>query len=308
MERLIERKRMRLRPWLESTRPATLPLALASIICGSALAFWQGGFNLPVAVLALLTATLLQILSNLANDYGDASKGADDSHRLGPLRGMQKGQISLFQMKQALILCVLACAISGGGLIVLAARDAADLLGFALLGLLAIIAAITYSVGRYAYGYHGLGDLSVLMFFGWLGVLGSSYLQTGRFEGALILPATGCGLLAAAVLNLNNLRDIEQDPLHGKYTLAVRLGARNGRYYQLGLLVAALLCFALFAAVYLHTWSGWLFLLSAPLLLGRGLAVLRQPAAEGLRPMLGQTVKAVLLTSFTFAIGVVLSH
>ncbi len=212
------------RAWLESLRPRTLPLAFASIVCGSALAYWQGVFDPAVAGLALLTAGLLQILSNLANDYGDAVKGSDKEDRIGPLRGMQKGIITQAQMKRALIVTVVLICLSGLALVAVACHTPADFFGFLMLGLASIVAAITYTVGTRPYGYMGLGDISVLVFFGWLSVAGSWYLQAHMLAPLVFLPATACGLLATAVLNINNLRDIDSDRENGKNTLAVRLG------------------------------------------------------------------------------------
>lgn len=295
------------RAWLESLRPRTLPLAFASIVVGSAIAAWQGSLKPGVALLALLTAGLLQILSNLANDYGDAIKGSDKEDRIGPLRGMQKGMITQSQMKRALMLTVVLIAISGCWLIAVACEKPSDVVGFLVLGGLAIVAAITYTVGTRPYGYLGLGDISVLVFFGWLSVAGTYYLQTHSFDSVVMLPATACGLLAAAVLNINNLRDIESDRENGKNTLAVRLGPQNARYYHVGLLIAAVLCFALFALLNLHSLWGWLFVLAIPLLVRHGLRVLRDPTAVGMRPMLEHMVKAALLANVLFAIGAVLS-
>lgn len=214
----------RTQAWLESLRPKTLPLAFAAIIVGTALAWWQGYFDPLVAGLALITAGLLQILSNLANDYGDAVKGSDKPDRIGPLRGMQKGVITQAQMKRALIITVALICLSGLALVTVASKTPSDFIGFLVLGLLAIIAAITYTVGTRPYGYIGLGDISVLVFFGWLSVMGSGYLQAHTLIPALFLPATACGMLATAVLNINNLRDIDSDRENGKNTLAVRLG------------------------------------------------------------------------------------
>ncbi|VFS46581.1 1,4-dihydroxy-2-naphthoate polyprenyltransferase [Budvicia aquatica] len=202
--------------WIESLRPRTLPLALASIVTGSALAAWMNHFQLDIALMALLTAGLLQILSNLANDYGDAIKGSDTETRIGPNRGMQKGLINLAQMKRALIIVIVLTVASGIGLIAIACKKPEDILGFLALGLMAIVASITYTVGRKPYGYMGLGDISVLIFFGWLSVAGTYYLQAGTFDSVVMLPATACGLLATAVLNINNLRDIDSDRMNGK--------------------------------------------------------------------------------------------
>ncbi|NDJ55510.1 1,4-dihydroxy-2-naphthoate polyprenyltransferase [Enterobacteriaceae bacterium 4M9] len=295
------------RAWLESLRPRTLPLAFASIVVGNALAWWQGFFNPAVALLALLTAGLLQILSNLANDYGDAVKGSDKPDRLGPLRGMQKGAITQAQMKVALAIVVALICLSGLALVLVACKDFADFLGFLLLGLLSIVAAITYTVGTRPYGYMGLGDISVLIFFGWLSVVGSWYLQTHTLALSVFLPATACGLLATAVLNINNLRDIDSDRENGKNTLAVRLGPETARQYHAILLMGSLVCLALFNLIWLNSLWGWLFILSAPLLIKQARFVLNEKTPAAMRPMLERTVKGALLVNILFSIGILLS-
>ncbi|ARD63281.1 1,4-dihydroxy-2-naphthoate polyprenyltransferase [Kosakonia radicincitans DSM 16656] len=294
--------------WLESLRPKTLPLAFAAIVVGTVLAWWQGYFDPLVAVLALITAGLLQILSNLANDYGDAVKGSDKPDRIGPLRGMQKGAISLAQMKRALIIVIVLSCISGLLLVTAATQTLADFIGFLVLGGLSIIAAITYTIGKRPYGYLGLGDISVLIFFGWLSVMGSWYLQTHMLIPAVILPATACGLLATAVLNINNLRDIDSDRENGKNTLVVRLGPINARRYHASLLIGALLCLALFNLLSLHSLWGWLFLLAAPLLIKQARFVLRERDPRAMPPMLERTVKGALLTNLLFVIGIIFSQ
>ncbi|SFU86826.1 1,4-dihydroxy-2-naphthoate polyprenyltransferase [Xenorhabdus koppenhoeferi] len=293
--------------WLESLRPKTLPLAVAAVITGSALASWTGHFKWPVALLALLTAAMLQILSNLANDYGDVAKGSDTDKRIGPMRGMQKGLITAKQMKNALKLTVLLSCLSGIALIIVAGNSPSDIIGFLLLGLLAIAAAITYTVGTRPYGYMGMGDISVLIFFGWLSVIGTYYLQANSFSPSTILPATACGLLSVAVLNINNLRDIETDRQNGKNTLAVRLGGKKARYYHATLLISAVICLISFTLLYSHSWISWLFLLTFPLLFKHILQVLRDPTPEGMRPKLVQMVKVALLTNVLFSIGLVLN-
>lgn len=293
--------------WLESLRPRTLPLAFASIVCGSALAYWQQHFDPAIALLALLTAGLLQILSNLANDYGDAVKGSDKEDRIGPLRGMQKGLITQSQMKRALIITVLLICLSGGSLVALACHTLADFMGFLLLGLMSIIAAITYTVGTRPYGYLGLGDISVLIFFGWISVAGTWYLQAHSLDLLVLFPATGCGLLATAVLNINNLRDINSDRENGKNTLAVRLGPLLARRYHVALLMGSLVCFALFNIFWLKSLPGWLFILAAPLLIKQARYVLHEQDPVAMRPMLERTVKGALLVNLLFALGIVLT-
>ncbi len=294
------------RAWLESLRLRTLPLAFASILTGSALAWWQGTFSLPVALLCFFTSGLLQVLSNLANDYGDAVKGSDGSARLGPLRGIQKGVITLAQLRTAMIIATGMALVCGILLIGYACNTLSDMFSFLLLGALAVVAAIAYTVGKKPYGYLGLGDLSVLIFFGWLAVSGSFYLQSHFIEPLVLLPATACGLLAAAVLNINNLRDIETDRQCGKMTLAVRLGADNARRYHILLLSGALLCFAAFAWLGRPGWGSWLFLLAVPLFWQQGRYIRRETSPVAMRPMLEKTVKAALLANVLFSIGMLL--
>lgn len=298
----------RTQAWLESLRPKTLPLAFSAIVVGTALAWWQGHFNPLVAILALVTAGLLQILSNLANDYGDAVKGSDKPDRIGPLRGMQKGVITQEQMKRALMVTVGLICLSGIALLMASYQTMEDFIGFMVLGGVSIIAAITYTVGTRPYGYIGLGDISVLIFFGWLSVMGSWYLQAHTLEAVTFLPATACGLLATAVLNINNLRDIDSDRENGKNTLAVRLGPVNARRYHTALLMGALLCLALFNLMALHNPWGWLFILAAPLLIKQARFVYTHRSPADMPPMLERTVKGALLTNLLFVVGIVLSR
>ncbi|EAR54572.1 1,4-dihydroxy-2-naphthoate octaprenyltransferase [Photobacterium sp. SKA34] len=293
--------------WLDAARPKTLPLAIASIVCGSAVAGWHGSFSAPIAALALLTALLLQILSNLANDYGDAVKGTDNDDRLGPQRAIQSGLVTPKTMRTAMLVNIILTAVSGLSLIFIACNNPHDIIGFILLGALAIVASIAYTVGNKPYGYRGLGDLSVLIFFGWLGVAGTFYLQAGSIDSVIMLPATACGLLAVGVLNINNLRDIDNDRAYGKQTLVVRMGPEWGRKYHLFLLTGSVVCLTLFSLFETKSLFGWLFLLSVPLLFKHGRAVYHSKNGEELRPMMGTMVKCALLTNLLFALGIILS-
>ncbi|MEQ5128010.1 1,4-dihydroxy-2-naphthoate polyprenyltransferase [Providencia sp. wls1943] len=293
--------------WLESLRPKTLPLGVIAIVTGSALTYFTGNFKWPVALLSIITAGLLQILSNLANDYGDAIKGSDTAERIGPLRGMQKGVITKEDMKKALKLNIFAACLSGLLLIIVACEKPEDAIGFLGLGLVAIVAAITYTVGKKPYGYLGLGDISVLIFFGWLSVIGTFYLQANSFNIITVLPATACGLLSVAVLNINNMRDIENDIKAGKNTLAVRLGPQGARMYHAIIIIVSILCLVFFNLLYLTGWAGWLFLLAVPMLMNHVRKVLSDPTPEGMRPMLENMVKIALVTNVLFSLGVILS-
>ncbi|KDD78580.1 1,4-dihydroxy-2-naphthoate polyprenyltransferase [Glaesserella parasuis] len=292
--------------WLSTARPKTLPLALASILVGSALAFWQGKFDWLTTLLAFITTILLQILSNFANDYGDHIKGSDTEQRIGPLRAIQQGEISGQQLKTALIFVAVLSFISGSVLIGYAYQSWQDLIVFALLGILAIVAAITYTVGKKPYGYLGLGDISVLIFFGFLAVLGTFYLQAHTLQLDLLLPAFGCGLLSVAVLNINNLRDIEQDKQAGKNTLIVRIGSQNGRRYHLLLLSLAVLSYLLFTLMNFAHWYNFLYLLAIPLLVKHGLFVYRHKHPTELRPILGQMAGLALITNLLFGLSIML--
>ena len=271
----------KLKMWWETARPKTLPLALASIFTGSALAYWadKESFNLTVMLLCLLTTILLQVLSNFANDYGDHQKGSDTEERIGPLRGIQQGAISANELKWGLILMAVGAFFSGAFLIGIAYQSLTDLLAFAG---------------------------SVLLFFGLLGVGGTYYLQTHSIDSLITLPALGSGLLATAVLNINNLRDIEQDAKVGKNTLVVRIGPKKGRIYHCVLLSVAALCYVLFAVSTAFSPWHFLFLLAFPLLLKHALFVYRSKEPAVLRPMLAQMSMISLFINILFSLGLLI--
>jgi 1,4-dihydroxy-2-naphthoate octaprenyltransferase len=231
--------------WVDAARPRTLPLAVGSILLGNFLAYAQGKFDLTIALLATVTTLLLQILSNFANDLGDFSNGVDNADRKVALRAVQTGKISQEEMKAAVILTAAFAFLSGLVLLYIGLKDAPlEVWGtFLGLGVASIAAAIAYTVGKRPYGYMGLGDLSVFLFFGIIGTAGTYYLQTFSLNLALFLPASGCGFLSVAVLNLNNLRDIENDIKTGKNSIPVRIGKTFGFYYQKFLYLAAITCF-----------------------------------------------------------------
>ncbi len=229
--------------WIKAFRLKTLPLSLSSIILGSFLASFSGQFSWTICLLAIQTTVFLQILSNLANDYGDFVKGADNDERLGPERALQSGAISKEQMKRGIIICGVLAFLSGILLLWVSfgAEKMVYALGFLGLGLASIWAAINYTAGKNAYGYRALGDLFVYIFFGLVGVIGSYFIQTQEFNYALILPATACGFLATGVLNINNIRDIDSDSNVGKTTIPVLLGRTKAKIYHWVLLIGALI-------------------------------------------------------------------
>ncbi len=286
-------------------RLRTLPLALACIGMGAFLAGADGKFNFTVFSLSLLTTLLLQILSNLANDYGDAVHGADHDQRKGPLRQVQSGAISKAQMKNAIILFVVLSLISGLSLLYLSGISLKVFIVFLGLGLLSIGAAILYTNGQLPYGYIGLGDLFVFLFFGLLGVIGSYYLQTLDFEWRLILPATSCGLLTVAVLNINNIRDIESDITAGKRSIPVMLGRSKANIYHALLLLGGLACAIIYVLMDFQGPKQFLFLLVLPLMLINSKAIFTKPS-ELLDPYLKQMAITSLLFVLTFGIGHIL--
>lgn len=235
-----------MKAWIQAARLRTLPLTLVCIGTGSAVAYLQHQFSGVVFALTVLTAVLLQVLSNFANDYGDFVKGTDNDDRVGPTRALQSGSISQAQMKTALWLCGGLAFLSGVVLLFYALHTMQEWFVFLLLGIFSILAAITYTVGKNAYGYHGMGDVMVFIFFGLVGVFGSYYLHASVLDLTVFLPAATVGFFSAGVLNMNNTRDIENDKACGKNTIPVRLGLSGAKTYQVLLILAGWVCTFLF--------------------------------------------------------------
>ena len=297
-----------MKAWLYAARPRTLALAIAGIVLGLFLAAARAEVRWLPAVLTLLTAVLLQILSNLANDYGDSLHGADHDERSGPRRAVQSGMISAEQMRRAMLLTA-ACAMLSGLVLVWMAFGARAIwlvALFLLLGAAAVWAAIAYTASSNPYGYRGLGDLFVFVFFGLVAVGGAYFLQTASLPPVVLLPAASCGFFAVGVLNVNNIRDIDSDRRAGKRSIPVRLGAHRARIYHWVLLLGGL--GAALAYVLLTYRSPWqfLFLLSAPLFIRNGLTVWRAQASEALDPMLKQLSLSTLFFVLTFGVGQVI--
>jgi 1,4-dihydroxy-2-naphthoate polyprenyltransferase len=293
--------------WIKAFRLRTLPLALACIGMGGFLASAADAFRWSIFLLCVLTTICLQILSNLANDYGDSIHGADSADRKGPSRAVQSGAISATQMKAAVIIFILLSLASGISLLLVAfGLDWNAILFFFGLGILSILAAIAYTVGKKPYGYAGLGDLSVLIFFGLVGVMGSYYLFAKTVSLLQILPALSCGLFSIAVLNINNIRDIESDRKAGKFSIPVRIGKRKAIIYHWFLLVCGLAAAVVYSI--LTFTSGWqfLFLVTLPLFIKIGAAVQQKPSHE-LDPYLKQMALSTLLFVILFGAGLLLS-
>ncbi len=196
-----------------------------------------------ILALSLVTALFLQILSNFANDYGDSEKGTDNQHRVGPKRTIQSGEITPAQMRRAMVVMALLALASGLTLVFVGTMGIAiwGIALFIVLGLCCIAAAVKYTVGEKAYGYRGLGDLFVFIFFGLTGVVGTYFLSTQQvFLGAWLL-GSSVGLFSVGVLNLNNMRDIANDRNSGKLTLPVRMGFKKAKIYHICLIGGGLL-------------------------------------------------------------------
>ena len=293
--------------WLSAFRLRTLPLSLSCIGMGGFLAAAQDKFNGLIFFLCCSTTIFLQVLSNLSNDYGDAVNGADHAERIGPQRAVQSGAISPSQMKNAIFIFVVLCLVSGIMLLYTSfGFELKSFLFFLGLGFLSIIAAIAYTVGKKPYGYIGLGDLSVLIFFGIVGVMGSQYLFTKSFSVIQILPALSCGFFSIAVLNINNIRDIDSDRSAGKFSIPVRIGKERATKYHWLLLFGGLVSTLIFVLINFHSPWQFLFLLAAPLLFFNGKKVSALPSQE-LDPLLKQMALSTLLFVLLFGIGNLLS-
>ena len=298
----------KLTDWVEAARPRTLPLALSSIAMGSLLAGTFHTFKWPVFFFSVLTTVFLQILSNLANDYGDSVNGADHKGRSGPGRAVQTGKISLSSMLNAVIIFSGLSLLSGITLLFLAFRtNFLPALLFLVLGLACIAAAITYTAGKKPYGYAGLGDISVFLFFGLTGVCGTFYLQAHTLPAVILLPAAACGFLSVGVLNINNIRDIESDRTAGKKSIPVRLGGLAARRYHLLLLTGSVAATLGFVLSEFRHWQQLIFLGITPLLVLNGLLVWKRQDPKGLDPLLKQLALSTLLFVLVFGFGQLLS-
>jgi 1,4-dihydroxy-2-naphthoate octaprenyltransferase len=291
--------------WLHAVRLRTLPLALASIFAGSFLAAWKQGFRWEILFLASLTTIFLQILSNLSNDYGDTVHGADSADRKGPVRAVQSGLISLQEMKQAMYLFGIFSLVSGLLLLYFAVQDWTLFALFLGLGIAAIWAAITYTSGKNPYGYAGLGDVSVFLFFGLLGVLGTFFLHTLSFEPITILIGIALGLFSTAVLNINNIRDIESDQKAGKKSIPVRIGRKAAVQYNWALLAGGYVCLIAFA-VFSNQALSLLAALIWPLMMKIGYGVQHASSSAQTDPYLKKMAISTLLWVILFGIGLLI--
>lgn len=290
-------------PWVEAARPRTLPLALSSIFMGSFTASAEGFFNPWIFGLACLTTIFLQVLSNFANDYGDTQNGADLAGRIGPARAVQTGAITSQQMLRAIILFALLSLTSGIALLWISfgSLTSPAFLQFLGLGILCIAAAYTYTAGKNPYGYAGLGDISVFLFFGLVGVVGSYYLYSQTWSLTSLLPALSSGFFATGVLNINNIRDISSDLRAGKKTIPARFGKKKALVYHWFLLIGGMATAVLYVAIQgqMQYW----FILSFPLFFINGYKV---STLENPDSMLKQLALSTLFFTLIFGVSILL--
>lgn len=283
--------------WIAGARPKTLGAALAPVLIGTSIAINQDSFMPVNAGLALVVALFLQIAVNYANDYSDGIKGVD-ANRVGPIRLVGSGLAPAARVKMAAIYCVLIASVSG---LVLSLRTE---LWLVLVGLIAILASGAYTGGKNPYGYRGFGEVSVFLFFGFVATVGTGFVQTGKISWVLLFASIPVGLLAMALLVVNNLRDIETDEKANKLTLAVKIGDRKTR-----LLFIWIISLSISASL--------LLAIAAPLVSLSGLTILiaMQPmrdVAAGARkrdliPTLQQTNKLMIIQAVLISIGFIFS-
>lgn len=243
--------------WIEATRPRTLPLAAAGSVIAAAIAVAAGAFRWEVFALMFVTSILLQVIANFADDYGDLSHGLDDETRVGPKRGLQRGVITVPQMRRALVCACTLTFVVGVALVLVAFAGGPAMTGgswaavgvFVALGLASIAAAILYTMGKHPYGYIGLGDFMSFLFFGVVAVVGGSFLYLHEFTWTSLAAALALGCPVMAVMNVNNMRDAKRDAAKGKRTVANMLGDPAMRVYETALLVAGALLFVVAAVM-----------------------------------------------------------
>lgn len=282
--------------WISATRPRTLVLSSAGAILGGLIALSGGNANIWAWVLCVITAVLLQSLSNLANDYGDFEKGVDNTERVGPKRPLLKGMMNASEMKKAIITTAILSLISGAILVLCAAElSLTEILLFAVLGLGAIVAAMLYTLGKHPYGYRGLGDFYCFIFFGLVSVAGTFYLVTHQLDYTVLLPAAAMGFMSNAVLNINNMRDVENDKNSGKNSLVVKIGLKNAYLYHVGLIIGAFVMLVIYLIINNKSWYSYLFLLMMPLFIIDLVQIKKTPHTQ-IDPFLKkQAIKTFLL-------------
>ena len=296
---------MNIKKYLKSFRLRTLPLSASGIIMGTFLSMSYGIFDIIIFIFALLTTNSLQILSDLANEYGDAQKGTDNNSRIGPKRGLQAGEISQKELIHLIYIFIILSIILGIILIFVSFDNLMNTSSIIMLtlGAASIFAAIKYTVGKNAYGYKGLGDFFVLIFFGLLATMGSFFIMSSKIEMAVLLPAFSIGLFSMGVLNMNNMRDIENDKICGKITIPVKIGEKNGKIYQTLIISLGVICTLIFSIVRNSNIWGYLFLITTPIFIIHLINVWKFHGRE-----YDSQLKIVSIATFVFAILVAIGQ
>ena len=294
--------------WVNAARLRTLPLSISGILIGSSIAAYNNYFNLGIFCLALATTLGLQILSNFANDYGDGVKGTDNEDRIGPARAIQSGLITQKEMLMAMIITGIATLLLAVLLIYASfgSENLMEALLFFILGIAAIIAAVKYTVGNSAYGYRGMGDIFVFIFFGVVAVYGSYYLYSHDHELVSLFPAISIGLLSVAVLNLNNLRDRISDEKAGKITLVVKMGEEKAKNYHYTLIFGALFFLVIYSAITSSEWDNFIYLIAFIPLLFHLKRVVNNEDPKDLDPELKIVALSTFGISILFGLGLIL--
>ncbi len=296
--------------WIKAARLRTLPLAMSGIMMGAALSYFEGGFKVEVTVMAIVTALFIQIFSNFANDYGDSQKGTDNQHRVGPKRTVQSGEITPAEMKVGMVVLIVLSLATGIWLVAEGTKglDLSTFLLFLAFGIFALIAAYRYTAGSNPYGYAGLGDVAVFLFFGILPVVGTYFLNAHQLNPEIFLPAISIGLFSTGVLNLNNMRDIENDRNSEKKTVVVRMGSAKSKYYHTSLIAIGWLTAILFLVLRSQSVYQALFLLTLPLFVNDLVKINRIQESRQLDPFLKKLSIATLLFTVLFGIGIILAR
>jgi len=298
----------KIKPWISAFRLRTLPLSVSGIIVGSCLAYYNGAFNISIFIFALLATISLQVLSNLANDYGDGVKGTDNEDRIGPERALQSGKITPEEMFSAIRINILIVILFVFLLIYSSFGSQYFLYAmlFFALGGLSIYAAVKYTIGESAYGYRAFGDIMVFLFFGLLSVIGTYFLYMKQLDHVLFLPALAIGLLSTGVLNLNNMRDIASDTSANKITIAVKLGLKKAKFYHMALVLGAMILSLVFGILYYRTATNFLFVIAFIPLSIHLRAVFKAKEPSVLDPQLKVLALSTFLLAILLGIGQIL--
>lgn len=301
-----------MKKWIKAARLRTLPLSVSGIILGSACAYQavpsHSQFWL-IFGLCLLTTLFFQVLSNYANDYGDAVKGTDNENRVGPQRAIQSGEITKAAMKNAIIITAVLGMISSVAVVYFSfgKENFIQAVIYLALAVACIGAAIKYTVGSSAYGYRGLGDVFVFVFFGLVSTLGSYYLYTHSLDLKVLFPAFAVGFLSTAVLNMNNMRDIENDAAMNKNTLVVKMGYQKAKQYHFFLILGSIIFFNTYAIGNFTKWYQFAYILALiPLFKNIGV-VSKTKNPRDLDPELKRIALTTFFISLLFSIAIILN-